>query len=656
MRFFMLYPNQYAIGNKPMGIASLAAMIKRAGHEFELFDCTKYNVVVENSRGAGLYNTTKLAGEEAREYKIPRNPERLPKRIDTTYRGLVDELSAAIDRFKPDLIALSALSDDYPLGLGLMRDIKGVFPGIPKIAGGVHATIDPGGVISEECFDIVCVGEGEYVLLDIGERIDQGRGLEGIQNLWIKHEDGSVEKNAVRPYEAKLDVFPYPDWSIYPEVAFYKPFWGYVYKHGDFEMSRGCPYKCSYCINVHLQEIYRGYQYHREKSIPRVIDEIKFAMEHYDIEFLKFWDETFLLMHERRMEEFRDLYSRDIGLPYIVETTGQSVTEFSAKVLQKTNCRSASLGMETGSPDMRKGLLHKPTDNEVYVKAFRLLEEHGVRKAAFNMIGLPTEGQADIFCTIALNRLCKTEDQSVAIFYPYKGTPIRDMMVQKGWMDDDFDLTDLQDYDFNTFTQGNRSVVRFKDMDSRTLNTIRSLFIAYVFWPVKLYHLIDHVKNSDSEFAKALFSNIQRITYFKKFGDWPPVEETDVNSNASGKGSLPIIVQFDDPEADQFVSLLGDNWIGVGHEQLGEMIQAIADGKLKPEFEMPADRDGLVKLLGINLGDESVLKKTRDELRGIARTNSAIYATGTLVSLVSQEEADAEIQRISSHPVQPIPE
>ena len=253
-----------------------------------------------------------------------------------------------------------------------MREVKRTFNQIPTVAGGVHATVDPSGVISEDCFDMVCVGEGEYVVLDIADRIEQKQDFSGVPNPWIKLPDGSIETNAVRPYEQNLDLFPFPDWSIYSNVAFYKPYEGYVYKYGDFEMSRGCPYKCSYCINVQLQEIYRHTQenYHREKSIGRVIEEIKYAIEHYEIEFLKFWDETFLLMSKERMEEFGELYSAaDIGLPYVIETTAQSVTEFSAKILQKTNCKSVSLGMETGNSDIRQGILYKPTDNDVYDKA-----------------------------------------------------------------------------------------------------------------------------------------------------------------------------------------------------------------------------------------------------------------------------------------------
>ena len=639
MRFFMLYSNQFAIGNKPIGIASLAAILKKAGHEFELFDCTSYNVLRPNKMD---WNS---AGEGKLEFKIVSNPERLPARLDVTYQGLMDELVRSVDGFKPDLIGLSALTDDYPLGLGLMRGVKQYFPQIPTIAGGVHPSVDPGGVLSEDCFDLVCVGEGEYVVLDIAERVDQGRGFEGIRNLWVRQPDGSVERNAVRPYETNLDVFPFPDWSIYPEVAFYKPFQGYVYKYGDFEMSRGCPYKCSYCINVHLQEVYKGYQYHREKSIPRVIAEIKYAMKQADIEFLKFWDETFLLMSKKRMEGFCDLYSREIGLPYVIETTGQIVNEVSVKILQKTNCRSASLGMETGSPDMRKGLLHKPTDNAVYVKAFKLLEEHGIQKAAFNMLGLPTESQEDIFRTIGLNRMVQTEVQAVGIFYPYKGTPIREMMVRDGWMDEDFDLTDLKDYDFNTFTAGNRSVVRFKDMDSRIVSMLKTLFATYVIWPAKLYPLIDHVKNKDGDFVDSLFANIQRISYFKKFGEWRPREEVSDHAIAEAP-----TVYFNDSETDEFAALLVKNWRGGGFDEMISMLQSIATGTLKPEFEMPTTVEGLTEWLEVDLQDESVLKQTRDELRGMAKAYSAVFASGTYVPTAS---GSSELSHVDEHPVQP---
>ena len=65
-------------------------------------------------------------------------------------------------------------------------------------------------------------------------------------------------------------------------------------------------------------------------------------------------------MSKERLEEFAELYSKEIGLPYVIETTAKSITPHSAKLLKKSNCKSASLGLETGSPDLRNGILQSP--------------------------------------------------------------------------------------------------------------------------------------------------------------------------------------------------------------------------------------------------------------------------------------------------------
>jgi anaerobic magnesium-protoporphyrin IX monomethyl ester cyclase len=242
MNFLMLYSNQWSVGNKPIGLASLSAVLKQSGHQFTLFDCTEYSITAQTQKSKGDRNKLGLS---QLEFKHPENHERLPARKSITYKNLIDAFLRTIDRIKPDMIGLSCLTDDYPLGLGLMRHAHSSFPSIPTIAGGIHPTVAPMDVISEDCFDMVCIGEGEYVILDIAERIDQKRDFKGIQNLWIKQDGKTIERNAVRPYEQNLDLLPFPDWSIYSDPAFFKPYLGHVYKYGDFEMSRGCPYKCS---------------------------------------------------------------------------------------------------------------------------------------------------------------------------------------------------------------------------------------------------------------------------------------------------------------------------------------------------------------------------------------------------------------------------
>ncbi|MBI4353728.1 MAG: B12-binding domain-containing radical SAM protein [Candidatus Omnitrophica bacterium] len=546
MRFLMIYPNQWATGNKPIGIASLAAVLKQAGHEFRLFDFTQYDL-------SGGMDDRGL-GEVSLEFRQLRNPERLPPRRRVSRQEALDDLLKMIDETSPDMIGLSVLSDDYPFGLQALRSVRQHFR-IPTIVGGVHATVDPDGVLREPCVDMVCLGEGEEVLAEVAARVDRGEDLSTVENLWIKTLNGEMIRNHVRPLRQDLDTLPYPDWTIYPDSAFYKPFDGHVYKYGDFEMSRGCPFTCSYCINVELQQIYKGKgNYHREKSVARVIQEIAWFTRHYGIEFIKFWDETFLLMSDERLERLATEYSRTIGIPFAIETISSSVTPRTAKLLKQFGCATASLGLETGNVDLRRGVLDKNIDTAAYEQAYQLLREQGIRGVSFNMIGLPFERRADIFETIRLNVRLKTEAQAVGIFYPYKGTPIRTFCESNGLLDTEFEASLLAQptEHFMTYTKNVGSVLKLADLTRKELVRLRDFFSYYVVAPEWLWPLIDEC-GTDRLLSSRLTSIIFRCLYWKKFGEAMDQQTPDDSCHADAirepvstheleqrRGALPV--------------------------------------------------------------------------------------------------------------------
>jgi radical SAM superfamily enzyme YgiQ (UPF0313 family) len=617
----MIYSNQFATGTKPLGISSLAAVLKRAGNEFRLMDCTQFAL------GEGLMDNQ--VGELSLDFKPSSNPERLPSRRRVNFDQLCAIIEADISEFGPDVIGLSALTDDYPLGINILRRIRNTFSKVPFIAGGIHATVDPEGVIREKSIDAICLGEAEEAIVEFADRINQKKSFEDVPNFWVKKEDGTIRKNMVRSLQNKLDLLPFPDWTIWPEVAFYKPYMGYVYKYGDFEMSRGCPYTCSYCINVGLQQVYKLTEnptaYHREKSIDRVIAEVKWAMETHNIEFLKFWDETFLLMSKKRLEEFHDKYRMHCNIPYVIETTADSCTDWSVQILRETNCRSASLGMETGSPDLRKGVLNKPTNNRVYVDAFRRLKANGIRPVSFNMLGLPGELKADVFSTINMNRICGTEAQSIGIFYPYKGTPIRRWIQDRGLMKEDYEYTQLQNGDFSTFTAGKASVLTFEDMDGEELLRIKGMFTLYVHMPLEVFPLIDHCRIHSGEFRDVLLLNLRRVLYRLKFnedastaiGNNPAVAKLGLvpKEVAQEAYDAPVFEKLRQIPNDVFRDLLF-GWYGEPHfQQLVAMAKDLAEGRMVAEFVFNEN------ILDDEL-DRSKVIAIRHEFRDIAKQDA----------------------------------
>ena len=203
--------------------------------------------------------------------------------------------------------------------------------------------------------------------------------------------------------------------------------------------------------------------------------------------------------------------------------------------------------------------MSKPTGNEVYLKAFKLLEDNGIQKVAYNMIGLPYEKQEDIFKTIAMNKLCKTDTQTSGKFYPYKGTPIRRMLIEKGLLKEDKEKELLKGYDLNSLTDY-QSVLDFNsidtDLNAEILNKLSLLFGTYVIWPVKLWPLIDLIKNNNKEnkFINILWEKINEVTYYKKFNQWP--KNTEIKSNNLNKD----IYNFEDEKANEFGNYLVSIW------------------------------------------------------------------------------------------------
>lgn len=508
MKLYLIYPNQFAVGTKPIGISMLAAVLKAAGHQFRLFDTTQFSV--------DAAETNNDMGTARIEYKRVDNPERLPAKRDVTSSQLLDILIDDIRAYGPDVIGLSVLTDDYALGLLMLRRAKATFRDVPTLVGGIQPTIDPEGVIAESCVDAICVGEGEEVLLDVAEAVDGGRGWHEIRNLWVK-DRGRITRNALRPLIPDLNGLPYLDWSIYPDHAFYKPYMGHVYRYGDFLLARGCLYKCSYCINVHLHGLYGMQGFHREKSLERAVTEMKWLKERWGLEFVKFWDETFLMMSEPRLEELVEMYLAEVGLPFIIETTAESINARTAKLLAKMGCQSASVGMETGNADMRKKVLVKPTPDVKYERAFGLLREHGIRACSFNMLGLPFETREGLLNTIRLNKRFGTDAQSVGTFFPYKGTPLREKCVEWGLLDPVEQERWERDYSVNrvSLTRG-QSILKNPQLPREDYLHIRDNFSLYVELPESLRPLVDLCADF-GETVTRLRSILMDIAYRRRF-------------------------------------------------------------------------------------------------------------------------------------------
>ena len=176
-----------------------------------------------------------------------------------------------------------------------------------------------------------------------------------------------------------------------------------------------------------------NFKNYRQKDVRKFIEEVKYMKEKYNLEYVYLASESFLSSKEERFMEFIDLWKKEINLPFWGEARPETVTEKRIQLLKEAGLDSISIGVESGSPVVRK-MLNRIMTNDQIINAFKVLNKSGIRVGANNIIGFPDETRENIFETIELNRMMGATNSMIDVFNPYRGTPLYDTCVEKKYI------------------------------------------------------------------------------------------------------------------------------------------------------------------------------------------------------------------------------
>jgi anaerobic magnesium-protoporphyrin IX monomethyl ester cyclase len=422
MRILFIYPNAEGYGRVSLGISVIMSILEKRGHELDLFDST-FILKTENTDN------------------ILRQQAGLVKATDTSHlytqhsAETVDEmLRDKIRSFSPDLVALTIVEENYHLADHFLEVVKSLDKNIISIVGGSTPTVAPEILIENPFIDYLVQGEGEDTMVEFCELLDLGKSVEGVGNLWYK-KNGKIFNNPVRPF-VDMDTLPVQNLDYWDPGHFIKPYNGRLYKMGSIELSRGCPFKCTFCINEQYHRLLEDAGgYFRKKSIVNSIKEVKFLKETFDLEMIFFCDDNFLQMSESRVNEFTKLWLSEVNLPYWINTTVETISSERLDMLKKTGCAGIGLGIESGSEWLRKNVLRKPATNERIEKALHMIHEFDIRTTSNCMVGFPGEYEEDIFETIKLFKKTQPKSYDLSYVAPYIGTPIHTIAKKMGYIE-----------------------------------------------------------------------------------------------------------------------------------------------------------------------------------------------------------------------------
>jgi anaerobic magnesium-protoporphyrin IX monomethyl ester cyclase len=413
--------------SEPLGILSLSAVLRAAGHE------------------------TGLALAERRRFL------------------------AQVRDFQPDVLAYSVTTGFHRYYLDLNRRLKADLARncrpVLTLIGGPHATFFPE-MVESEGVDAICRGEGEDAIVDFANALERDSDYSGIQNLWVKNGRGIV-RNDMRPLIGDLDRIPFPD----RDLLFSRDRFTRDSPMKIFFPNRGCPYLCTYCFNHKYNSLYCGKgEIIRYRSVGNVLAEIKDVRSKWPLKHIFFLSDNFILNREW-VAEFAERYSTEIRLPFTCNVRANLVDEKVASDLKKAGCVSVLFGVESGDAHLRNDILKRQMSDEVLLRAGGLLRAANIRLYTQNILALPGETFGQALSTLELNQRLRPSYAWASIFTPYPSNELTEYAIQNGYFEGN---SDRVNYSFHS-----HSVMMFSSRRERRMFTnLHRLFGIFVEWPL----------------------------------------------------------------------------------------------------------------------------------------------------------------------------
>lgn len=330
--------------------------------------------------------------------------------LDAKYEKLT--FSEVIDyckKLNPDIIGLTAFTNEIKPAAYTAGLIKKNFPKITTIIGGAHITALPIQTLNEfPSFDIGVFGEGEETLLELCAAINDNKKLHGIKGV-VFREDGKIVKNNERPRILDQDSIPIPAWDLMPPSDLYYT-----------QTVRGCPFNCIFCLN-HNGKVAR------KRNVESVIEEMEYLIAR-GAKRISFGDELFSVDMKRTSDLMDKMIEYKIGerVKWDIQTHVAYVNDELFYKMKAANIYRCEMGVETGD-DLALKRMGKSINREMILKAFNLARKHNITAGSFLLIGQPNETHKTIWETIKIGIKVNPSEPIIGTMVPYPGTEVAKM-------------------------------------------------------------------------------------------------------------------------------------------------------------------------------------------------------------------------------------
>jgi len=232
--------------------------------------------------------------------------------INDRYEKVISDIA----RKRPDLIGFSCYIWNIRETLDIAATIKKILPEAKIILGGPEVSYDSVETMTKHpCIDYIAVGEGEQILYDLLRCMKSSGDLRNVAGLTWRSGEG-IHFNG-HPHDLPLDSIPFP---------YYEGLGDLKDKIIYYETSRGCPYRCQFCLSSNSKRV-------RFLSLDRIKRDLKFFID-AGVPQVKLIDRTFNCDPGRAKEIFSYLISLGGNTNFHFEIAGDIIDDETISILK----------------------------------------------------------------------------------------------------------------------------------------------------------------------------------------------------------------------------------------------------------------------------------------------------------------------------------
>ncbi|EGY25790.1 radical SAM superfamily protein [Desulfovibrio sp. A2] len=281
--------------------------------------------------------------------------------------------------------------------------------------------------LAKGCDCILC-GEPEDRCATVGQRLHAGLSLQGIPGTFHKGPGGECIREPAAELHDDLDTLPMPAWELWDLEGYWRAGFAHAPARKNTKFlplltSRGCPFRCTFCISPSLNPRWRA------RSAQHVVQEMEFFHDKMGIQDFHISDLNPTVSDERIREICRLLLAKGLSVTWKFAQGTKIETLKNVETLElmaKAGCVYVSFSPETGSSRLLK-IMNKPFDHAHALAMAGHMRRLGMRMQAVFLGGVPGETEEDRNASLAYaTQLIRAgvDEISTVIFTPLPGAKL----------------------------------------------------------------------------------------------------------------------------------------------------------------------------------------------------------------------------------------